>query len=42
LIGSYLERCNDSKELLIGCLIPPARYPLVFFWLSSRAVAIIS
>lgn len=29
MIGSYLERCNDSKELLIGCLIPPACYPLV-------------
>jgi hypothetical protein len=29
LIGSYLERCNDSKELLIDCLIPPACYPLV-------------
>jgi len=29
MIGSYLERCNNSKELLIGCLIPPARCPLV-------------
>jgi hypothetical protein len=26
-----LERCNDSKELLMFGLIPPARYPLVFF-----------
>ena len=29
MIGSYLERCNDSKELLIDCLIPPACSPLV-------------
>ena len=27
-----LERCNDNKELLIGCLIPPACYPLISFY----------
>lgn len=31
-----LERRNDSKELLMDCLIPPACCPLVFFGLSSR------
>lgn len=32
MIGSYLEQCNNSKELLIGCLIPPACYPLISFY----------
>lgn len=32
MIGSYLERCNDSKELLMFGLIPPACYPLISFY----------
>ena len=29
MIGSYLEQCNNNKELLMFGLIPPACYPLV-------------
>lgn len=39
MIGSYLEQCNNSKELLISCLIPPARCPLVFLTI-KQAVAV--